>query len=115
MLIRENKTYHTKDDYTTNYKGQVLLTAVVEVFVERDIRNKGSILLKQVCVNKEPFRDHTWISVNKYTKHLVGGDTILAFAQIRKYQTDGKDKQSLKNLRSLEINSPRFIDYYKGK
>ena len=99
--------------YKTNYKGQVLLTAVVGKFVERDISNKGRILLNQVCVNKKSFRDHAWINITKNINHLREGDTILAFAKIKKYKTNDKDKKSLKNLKSLEVNSIRFVNYYK--
>lgn len=81
----------------------------VDKFIGMDRGGKARILLKDIFVNGAEFRDHCWIDVDKRTKYLNSGDTIMAFARIKKYTANGIEKRTLRGFRCIEINSSRFI------
>ena len=100
--------------YKTNYKGQISVSAYIREIVLEDKSGQSRILLSQVCINKESFRDHIWINTQRQTSKIDKGDSIMAFAKIREYiRKDGTRGTSIKGLRSIEANSPRFKNHYK--
>lgn len=96
-----------------NYKDQVSVTAFVEEVIISDKRSKGRILLKYVCINKQPFRDHIWIDQNGITKKMCKEDTIMAFAKARIYRSQNTFKIKLYSWRTINRNTSRFVNYYK--
>lgn len=101
--------------YETNYKGQILLTGVVEEFIPEDKNGKARVLLYRVCVNKTDFRDHVWLTVVRQISYLSKGDKIQAFAKMKAYKRkDTTQGYGFSGIRCVEANSPRFVDYYKG-
>lgn len=91
---------------------EALVDSSVEVIaeVEKIVRSKHSnsemILLKDIYVNGEYFRDHAWIKMTKRLSVLVVGDKFTATATVMKYydlETNREEKLGLKSFRSVKL------------
>lgn len=88
----------------------VQVTAVVDRIVEVSHSNIEMILLKDVYLNDEFFRNHSWTKMAKRLSSVDAGDKFTATATLINYFSSDniyKDKLGLKSFRNVKIHNKK--------
>lgn len=91
-------------DFKALVDSNVEVTAEVEKIVRSKHSNSDMILLKDVYINDNFFRDHAWIKMTKRLSVLVVGDKFTATATVIKYydlETNREEKLGLRSFRNV--------------
>jgi hypothetical protein len=89
---------------------KVFVVATIDKIVHRQDFGRDMILLENVYVNGEFFRDHSWIKMIKRFAFFKSGDTFTANATVYEYIDPDNIEQKKIGIKSLrrvyEISEP---------
>ncbi|MFA6887679.1 MAG: hypothetical protein WCQ65_12020 [Fermentimonas sp.] len=86
---------------------QITISAKIGLITQADKSGTGRILLEDIYINSEPFRDHSWTPLTKRMYFLKEGDRITCTAKISEYiSPEAALKQGLKKLRNIKVVKP---------
>lgn len=90
-----------------NIQEQIKISAKIGLITQADKNGTGRILLEDIHINGERFRDHSWTPLTKRMYFLEEGDKITCTAKISEYiSPEAALKQGLKKLRNIKVVKP---------
>lgn len=91
------------NDFKGLVGSRVQIIATVHSFHKESFSNVDRVLLQDIFVNGQYFRDHVWVRKSKRFKGISSGSVINAFGTLVEYRGEKGKKLGLRHLRAVKI------------